>query len=123
MCAANGRLFCIDALSNEKLAALKRRGIEPDGQSRLSAIDARSGREVWSTEDDVFGTFLSFSREHGILLQGGSAYRDRAKDEVGKSYCQKLCLRGVEDGGVLRDESDVITSFQTSPKGARTLDQ
>ena len=32
----------------------------------------------------MFGTFLNYSRDHDVLLQAGSAYRDRAKDEAGK---------------------------------------
>jgi len=38
------------------------------------------------------------------------------------SYGQKLCLSGVEEGGVLRDESDAFTSFRPVPKGARHHD-
>lgn len=83
ICAADGRVYCIDAMSPTKLAALKRRGVEPEAVSRLLALDALSGNEIWSTSEDVFGTFLSYSREYDVLLQSGSAYRDRAKDEVG----------------------------------------
>lgn len=46
-------------------------------------MDAQTGDEVWSTTEDVFGTFLNYSAEHDVLLQAGSAYRDRAADEVG----------------------------------------
>lgn len=82
ICVADGRVYCIDAFSPAKLAALKRRGIKPDGKPKLLCLDARSGKEIWSTDENVFGTFLSYSREHGMLIQAGSAYRDRAKDEV-----------------------------------------
>jgi hypothetical protein len=33
---------------------------------RLLVLDARSGREIWSTGDDVFGTFLAYSAEHDV---------------------------------------------------------
>ena len=82
ICVADGRVYCIDAFSPAKLAALKRRGIDPEGKPKLLCLDARSGKEIWSTDENVFGTFLSYSREHGMLIQAGSAYRDRAKDEV-----------------------------------------
>lgn len=82
LCAAGSRLFCIDALSSTKLAALRRRGVAADEEPQLLALDAMTGEELWSTKDDVFGTFLSYSRDHDVLVQGGSAYRDRAKDEV-----------------------------------------
>lgn len=45
---------------------------------------------------------------------------DQLSPEIGVipqlSDCQKLCSRGVEEGGVLRDESDVISSFSPSSK-------
>jgi outer membrane protein assembly factor BamB len=82
ICAVGDRLYCIDAFSPAKLAALKRRGIEPEGKAKLLCLNAKTGEEIWSTDEDVFGTFLSYSREHDILIQAGSAYRDRAKDEV-----------------------------------------
>ncbi|MEX0700600.1 MAG: PQQ-binding-like beta-propeller repeat protein [Planctomycetales bacterium] len=95
--AANGKLFCIDGLTEEKLAALARRGVKPEGESQLLALDARTGKELWSTREDVFGTFLNYSAEHDVLLQAGSSYRDRAKDEVGRGM---VAYRGG-DGHVL----------------------
>jgi hypothetical protein len=41
---------------------------------------------------------------------------------INESYCQKLCLSGIEEGGVLRDESEAFTSFRPVPKGARHHD-
>ena len=102
ICAADGRLFCIDMLSSSKLAALKRRGVESDGQARLLALDAETGEEVWSTGDDVFGTFLNYSREQDVLLQGGSAYRDRAKDETKQGL---IAYRGETGEVVWKDRS------------------
>lgn len=82
ICVVGEWLYCIDAFSPAKLAALKRRGIEPEGNAKLLCLNAKTGEEIWSTDEDVFGTFLSYSREHDMLIQAGSAYRDRAKDEV-----------------------------------------
>ncbi len=78
------KVFCIDALSEAKKATLRRRGIELPGQPTLYALDARSGEVVWQTHQPVFGTFLNYSAAHDLLIQGGSAYRDRARDEVGQ---------------------------------------
>lgn len=39
---------------------------QPPG--RLVALDAGTGRPVWETEEDVFGTLLAVSREHGLVL-------------------------------------------------------
>ena len=90
-----GRLFSIDGLSPAQREALKRRGLDfPDYAPRLLALDARTGREVWSTEENIFGTFLGYSAEHDVLLQAGSAGHDRAADEVGKGL---VAYRG-QDG-------------------------
>ncbi|MCA9072451.1 MAG: PQQ-binding-like beta-propeller repeat protein, partial [Planctomycetaceae bacterium] len=72
------RIFCIDSLSPDQLQTLKRRGIQATDQPRLLALDAQTGRVIWSTTENVFGTFLNYSSEHDVLLQAGSAYRDRA---------------------------------------------
>jgi outer membrane protein assembly factor BamB len=80
--AADGKVFCIDGLSPVKVQTLKRRGIDATGKSRLLALDVKTGREIWSSDQDVTGTFLNYSDTYDVLLQAGSAYRDRASDEV-----------------------------------------
>jgi len=93
-----GRLFLIDGLARAKQDALKRLGVKlEDYTPRLVALDVRTGEEIWSTSEDVFGTFLSYSEEHDVLLQAGSAFRDRAKDE---SDTGMVAFRG-RDGSVL----------------------
>jgi outer membrane protein assembly factor BamB len=93
-----GKVFCIDALSPAKRQALRRRGKQlGDYQPRLMALDVRTGQEIWSTGEDVFGTFLNYSAEHDVLLQAGSAFRDRAKDEADTGM---VAYRG-EDGHVI----------------------
>ena len=61
------------------------------------ALDARTGKEIWSTSENVFGTFLNYSLQHDVLLQSGSRYRDRAGDE---SATGMVAYRG-KDGTVL----------------------
>ncbi|MHC4179096.1 MAG: outer membrane protein assembly factor BamB family protein, partial [Planctomycetota bacterium] len=93
-----GRVFCIDGMSPAKRKGLKRRGVQiADYQPRLMALDVRTGREIWSTAEDVFGTFLNYSAEHDVLLQAGSAFKDRAKDEADTGM---VAYRG-EDGHVI----------------------
>ncbi len=77
----NDTLFCIDGLSKAKLAKFQRRGAGADYRPRLLALNVRTGKEIWSTDQNVFGTFLNYSTEHDVLLQAGSPYRDRAGDE------------------------------------------
>jgi len=80
--AASGKIFCIDRMTNAKLAHLQRRGYAPAEQPALIALDARTGRVVWKTDENIFGTWLGYSPKHNVLVQAGSASRDRAKDEV-----------------------------------------
>ena len=95
---AGDRLFCIDGLSQAKQAALRRRGVDLAAfKPKLLALDARTGKEIWSATEDVFGTFLSYSAEQDVLLQAGSAARDRAKDEAAVGM---VAYRGA-DGRVL----------------------
>jgi len=79
---SNDRLFCIDRLTEERLAALRRRGRVPTAAPVLYSLDLATGTTLWKTEKDVFGTFLNYSVAHDTLIQAGSQGRDRAKDEV-----------------------------------------
>ena len=94
----DNKVFCIDGLSQAKLAVAKRRGIDPrQFQPQLMALDLHTGKEVWNTTENVFGTFLNYSTQHDVLLQAGSAYRDRARDEATQGM---VAYRG-KDGKVL----------------------
>ena len=93
-----GKLFCIDGLSTAQQKQLARRGIDPARvPAELMALDLRTGKELWSTSENVSGTFLSYLAEHDILLQAGSAGSDRAADE---SRTGMIAYRGA-DGRVL----------------------
>lgn len=81
ICADDGRLFAVDLLSQGELERLKRRGQEPSTTSRLICFDLNSGSELWSTEEGVFGTWLSFSKEHDVLVESGRPTRDSLEDE------------------------------------------
>lgn len=81
VCVGGDRIYAIDRPSGEMLAFLKRRGQEPKDQPRLVAFDLKSGREVWHTEADVFGTWLSYSAKHDVLVEAGRVASDTLKDE------------------------------------------
>ncbi len=84
-CVGGGRprpmLFTIDRLSGPQLARLKRRGEEPDHEAKLLVLDLHTGKEMWSTEDEVFGTWLSYSAKHDMLMEAGRMARDTISDE------------------------------------------
>ncbi len=97
---AAGKLFCIDNLSADKLETLRRRGVVTKFKPKLLALDAQTGAELWSTEENVFGTFLSYSVEHDVLLQAGAPYRDRAKDEAQRGL---IAYRGRDGKPLWKD--------------------
>ena len=77
-------VFVIDSLTDARLKAMRRRGLKPKGKPALYALDIKTGKVRWQTDENVFGTFLNYSTEHDLLLQAGSAFRDRAKDDIGQ---------------------------------------
>ena len=81
--AGTNMLFCIDGMSTKRLEAMKRCGMSLSETATLYAFEPETGKVVWQKTNDVFGTWLSYSKEYDILLQAGSAARDRAGDEYG----------------------------------------
>jgi outer membrane protein assembly factor BamB len=81
ICIGGGRLYAIDRMSGPELARLKRRGEESPHKPRLIAFDLASGKELWSTEQDVFGTWLSYSAERDLLVEAGRVASDTISDE------------------------------------------
>lgn len=95
--AVGDTVFCIDKLSPQKEGFLARRGLMPPKTTSLLALDIRTGKVIWKSNENVFGTWLGYSTEHDVLIQGGSAFRDRANDEIGIGI---VTYRG-KDGSVL----------------------
>lgn len=85
-----GKVFCIDRGPGGK-------GKQPP---RLSALDINTGREIWGTSKNVFGTWLSWSEKHDVLLQAGRPSRDMLYDEPRNRV---IAYRG-RDGTVLWDK-------------------
>ncbi len=81
VCIGGGRLYAVDRISGELLSRLKRRGETPKHPPRLVAFDLKSGKELWHTEANVFGTWLSYSEKHDVLVEAGRVTRDALKDE------------------------------------------
>jgi len=82
ICAGGGRLYVIDRLSGIQLARLKKDDDnEPDVHPRVMAFDLKTGAPIWQTEDEVFGTWLSYSEKFDILVEAGRVARDTLNDE------------------------------------------
>jgi len=80
--AGRDKIFCVDGLTEDRLRALRFRGIEPDAAPILYALDAQTGRVRWKVERGVFGTRLAYSEKHDILVEHAGYGRDRALDEA-----------------------------------------
>ncbi len=96
------RVFVIDALSEQARQHDARRG-RTSTPARIMALDLPSGTERWSTDSEVFGTFLSYSQEHDVLVEGGSSDgRRHLPDEP----TDRLIARRGSDGSILWQHND-----------------
>src|SRR6185369_14203736 len=92
--AGNGRVYCIDRLPKSAEDKLKRRGRTAPANYRIAAFDLHSGKLLWETRTNIFGTWLSYSKSRDILLQAGAAAGDRLKDEAAKGLVAYQGVRG-----------------------------
>jgi outer membrane protein assembly factor BamB len=81
VCVGGGRLYVIDRLSGLQLDRLKKKGETNKTPPLLLAYDLNDGRELWRSEDSVFGTFLSYSEARDVLVESGRVARDTINDE------------------------------------------
>jgi outer membrane protein assembly factor BamB len=81
LCAGRGRLFVIDRPGPQLPAWMKGWADRSAGPARLLALELRLGKEVWSTDRSVFGTWLSYSADQDILVESGRVARDTLADE------------------------------------------
>jgi PAS domain S-box-containing protein len=92
------KIFCIDMIPPSVSDALARRlGKRHFGTPKLMALNLHNGKIVWSTTQNVFGTWLSYSKEYDILLQSGRQSRDMLRGEPTKGM---VAYRG-KNGTVL----------------------
>lgn len=95
--AGNGKVFALDRLQDAEAEYLRRRGQLTTENRRIVCVDLKSGRETWTADKRIFGTWLGYSEEFDVLIQAGSAAGDRALDEVGAGI---VAYKGI-DGSVL----------------------
>jgi outer membrane protein assembly factor BamB len=69
--AGTDKLFLVDGLSEGVVELLQRRGMEDTMSSAIMSLDLKTGKELWSVNENVFGTWLGFYEDKEILLQGG----------------------------------------------------
>ena len=81
--AGNGRVYCLDKLADSAESLLKRRGASVPSDYRIVALDARTGKVLWEQKENLFGTWLGYSKQHDTLLQAGAKAKDRLAGEAG----------------------------------------
>ncbi len=79
--ASGDQVFVLDGLSGPQRQRMKAAG-HPAPAGTLHAIELATGRDIWQVDKSINGTWLGYSEGYDILLQGGSASRDRAGDET-----------------------------------------
>ncbi|MBX7167729.1 MAG: PQQ-binding-like beta-propeller repeat protein [Pirellulales bacterium] len=84
ICAGGGRLYAVDLLSKGEIERLKRRGETPELASRLVCFDLASGQVLWTDDQEIFGTWLSYSAEYDVVVEAGRPARDTLGDEPNK---------------------------------------
>jgi len=92
-----GKVFLIDGQPAGVLAAMKRRGETAPAKPVLLALDVRSGKAIWRTDRDVFGTWLGYAQQHDLLLQAGRASRDMLAGEPDS----RMAVHKAGDGNVV----------------------
>lgn len=81
-CIGGGRLYTIDRLSGPQIDRMKKRGEKPpEHKPRLLAFDLTTGKELWRSDEKIFGTWLSYSVERDLLIEAGRVARDTIYDE------------------------------------------
>lgn len=99
--AGNGKVFCLDSYPPLLLNTYLFTGRPPEQPSRLLALDAKSGRVIWSRDRGVFGTWLSYSEEYDALLQA----RRPSRDALDGRSADRLAVYRGSDGTVLWDKN------------------
>jgi len=80
-----GRVFLID----RPLAEMDRLGFPKDEvkehvKGTLLALDAGTGKTLWQSEDNIYGTMLALSVPHSVLLMSYQSTRFKLPSEQGK---------------------------------------
>ena len=100
ICAGGGRLYCIDSVPDPVAKLMARRGKAAEIQPELLALDLRTGRVLWRTAENVFGTWLAWSAERDLLIQSGRLSRDMIAGEPSK----RIIAHRAADGTVVWDK-------------------
>ena len=95
-----GKLFCIDRLPEGVLKASGVKIPASGAKPKILALDIQTGKEVWSTDKDAVGIWMSYSAEHDILVQGP----DHGKNKL-------IAYRGKDGRELWRQQVGLFSSM------------
>ncbi len=93
-------IYVLDKLPAAMLNLLSRRGIDLEGDFSLTALNIETGDTIWQNSTDVFGSWLSYSKEHDIILQATRPSRDMVSGEPG----ERMIAHRASDGKIIWDK-------------------
>ena len=106
--AGEGKLFVIDKLPSLVRMKLERRGLAAAAGNSLEALDIETGAVLWNLpEESVFGSFLSYSEDHNVIVQSTRPSRDMVRGEDGV----RMNIIQAVDGAVLWDRPVEYSTF------------
>ncbi len=98
--SSDGVIYLLDKLPAAMLNLLARRGIELEGDFSLTALNIETGDTIWQNKTDVFGSWLSYSKEFDIVLQATRPSRDMVSGEPG----ERMIAHRASDGKIIWDK-------------------
>jgi outer membrane protein assembly factor BamB len=111
----NEYVFCIDFIPDEIRQLIP--SAKKDGVGKLYSFNLRTGDLLWSTDQGIFGTWLSYSVEYDILLQAGRPSRDMLNEDqknrmsafLGKTGALLWDKGNSYSGPCLINDKDILT--------------
>jgi outer membrane protein assembly factor BamB len=100
--AGGGKIFCLDKNPSQVEEAMRRRGLEMPASYRIAALHPKTGNVDWEIKDNIFGTWLGYSENHGLLLQASAKASDRLSIESGQGIA---VYRGQDGQLVWKNDS------------------
>jgi len=99
-----GKVLVVDCASREAAIVAQRQGrTHKAPPPALVCLEARTGRVLWSTDEDVFATVLAFSPAHDVLLLAGQMDLRGFQPAGDKAAAQRLAAVRASDGKRLWD--------------------
>jgi len=101
------KLFCLDKLPPSIEQQMRRRGKTPPESYRMLALDIRTGDVLWEKTDTIFGSFLTYSEEHDILVQSTRPSKDMVHGENG----ERMITYSGNNGKIVWDKKRKYSLF------------